>query len=266
MSIINYLRLDFKKVLIINSPTKVEKLFVYDQGEWRSSKNNPNALPNESYLKFLHDLRRYYFPSDINIKSKNIYISRGHFLFKGKKFIGSQYIEKLLYEERNFFTIHPEKWPLIDQLGLILSSKEIIADEGSSLHAIQLFDQIESNLNIIARTPEIKDRMIINCINKRLQNGEASYLNIFFPKNTLDKKITSDNKINIYKIYNPFSLENTLKVKINPIDYYYFFIKDFKKLLTSMKKELDLDLECKIKLSLIEKDTESFLNLICNTI
>ncbi len=144
--ILRHLKVDTDRVLIVRSPIKVEKLYVYPQSEVRGG-----AGPSRQHL----DLMDRITGSTANQTTNTmVYVSRSRLHenhnFPVGQIAAESYIENALTQV-GFTTIHPEEMPVDQQLEAYKNASTLIFSEGSALHGLQLLGRLHSKLGIISR-------------------------------------------------------------------------------------------------------------------
>lgn len=144
--ILRHLKIETDRVVIVRSPVKVEKLYVYPQSEVRGG-----AGPSRRHLDLMDRITGSAANPATNTK---VYVSRSRLHenhnFPVGQIAAESYIENAL-TQAGFTTIHPEEMPVDQQLEAYKNASTLIFSEGSALHGLQLLGRIHAKLGIISR-------------------------------------------------------------------------------------------------------------------
>ena len=174
-SILSYLGIGNKDQYFLTETGRVSKLIVPESGCWL------NTRPSNNMLDFLRVRQNEYFKDKIaesaNVK-KNLVIARS------PKFLGQiKNIEvlHLALARHGYEIVFPELLSFDEQMNLYRNAENLIFEEGSALHTLELFASLQAQVAIIPRSlPGIAAFKII--LNKRVKkivgyDGKVEVLN-----------------------------------------------------------------------------------------
>lgn len=132
-----------EKITLITNLVEIEELIVPEIYSTLGGKINENYI--DEIEKFI----------DLDLISKKntpekIIVSRRNFLNQGRV-CGMNAIIDILVNEQGFYELQPEKFDLYKQLSMIIGAKEIIWEEGSAIHLLELLPKLSSKMILIKR-------------------------------------------------------------------------------------------------------------------
>lgn len=142
IQLLNYFNIDLGKVKFIENITTINKLVLPEPG------CTIGTSPVEGYDNFLRDETRFK-KLDMKNKPEKIFVSRKKFKHVGRV-AGFDFIADIL-SRNGYFEFKPEDYPLITQLEYLKAAKEIIWEEGSAIHLLDILPQLSSKMVLIRR-------------------------------------------------------------------------------------------------------------------
>ena len=141
--IIDHLRVDRGRVMLIRKPTRFGRLAVLPQAERPWGRG-----PSRRHLRLMDEIAMP--PSASERDLDFVYVSRAR-LPEGR-FVGESYLDDLL-TAAGVTVFHPETVDLHAQLRLYRRARCLIFAEGSALHALQLLGHLGSDVVVLVRRP-----------------------------------------------------------------------------------------------------------------
>lgn len=227
LEMLSYFNIDFNAVHFAEDITKVDKLVLPQPGSTIGSN------PVNGYNQFLEKGTKFE-KLDTKSKPKKIFVSRNNFKKVGRV-AGFDYIANIL-TRNGYFEFKPEKYPLIAQLEYLKAAEQIIWEEGSAIHLLDILPKLKSKMLLIRRRPDYAE---FDQIIKNKSNSHDVYSNVSFiesnsvPHNRMSRlnnvaeffKYLEFNKVNI----EPKDLE--LFIREESIDIQEQLFRDLKKVL-----------------------------------
>ncbi|HBZ14631.1 MAG TPA: hypothetical protein DEO73_02565 [Pantoea sp.] len=167
---LDLLGLSRNDIIFIKDYSLVEKLIVPEKGCITGQK------PEKFYFDFL---KKRANPEKFknNTLPKKIFVSRRFYKNYGRV-AGMDYVAFEL-EKKGYFELTPEKYPLKKQIEFICSADEVIWEEGSAVHLIELLPFITSKQILIMRRKE-SDYDYIKFILEHKSTNLITYSNVDF--------------------------------------------------------------------------------------
>lgn len=146
-AVIDLCGIDPARVMLVNTPTRFETLYVPAQGR---ALGGALLLPDYLDLFPLSDIPPPAAPAP------RLYVSRARHIRSGT-YLGESLIERLL-AEAGFTIVHPQDMPMRDVAGLMRAAEMIVFAEGSAIHNLELCGQVDARVMVIARRDGAKRR------------------------------------------------------------------------------------------------------------
>lgn len=167
---LNLLGLTRKDILYINEFSKVDLLIIPEQG------CIPGDKPKQFYIDFLKQRSHPNLFKKNNLPEK-IFISRRHFKNHGRV-AGMDYVAIAL-QNKGYYEFLPEKYSIQKQIEFICSAQEIVWEEGSAVHLLELLPYIDSRQTLIMRR-ELTNFDYIKFILEHKSVNVMTYTNVSF--------------------------------------------------------------------------------------
>jgi len=164
------LGLNHKDILYIDEFTKVDLLIIPEQGCITGNK------PKEFYIDFLKKRSNPDLFKNKNLPEK-IFVSRRYFKNHGRV-AGMDYVAETL-QNQGYFEFLPEKYSIPKQIEFICSAQEIVWEEGSAVHLLELLPYIKSRQTLIMRR-ELTNFDYIKFILEHKSASVMTYSNVSF--------------------------------------------------------------------------------------
>lgn len=167
---LDLLKLRRKDIIFIKDYSIVDTIIIPEQGCITGEK------PKQFYTNFLEERTH---PSFFEQKKlpKKIFISRRYFKNYGRV-AGMDYVAAEI-KKKGFFEFIPEKYTILQQIQFICSAKEIIWEEGSSVHLLELLPHLNSRQILIMRR-ELTNFDYIKFILEHKSHDVTTYSNVSF--------------------------------------------------------------------------------------
>ena len=141
--IIDHLRIDRRRVLLLRTPTRFARLYVLPQAE------RPfGGGPSRRHLGLMDAITMSDGPPERDLAC--VFASRAG-LPEGR-FAGESYLDEML-TAAGVTVLHPETADLRTQLKLYRRARVLIFSEGSAVHALQLLGTLGCDIVVLARRP-----------------------------------------------------------------------------------------------------------------
>jgi hypothetical protein len=144
---IDHLKIERSRVLVVQRPTRFRTLHVFPQAERRAG-----GWPSGTHLDFMDGVL-----GDVRTRAKDIdilYVSRAEYHRRmdtvSGRIAGEAYLEAAL-ARAGVQVVHPETLNLAQQVDLYGRAKTLIFSEGSALHTLQLLGRIGARLIVVSR-------------------------------------------------------------------------------------------------------------------
>jgi hypothetical protein len=139
---LDHLRVDRRRVLLIRAPTRVDRLYVIPQAE-----RLYGGGPHPRHLALLDEITA---DRTIERDIDHLFVSRA--AMPDGRFAGESHLEEAL-AAAGATVFRPETTDLHAQLRLYRRARVLIFSEGSALHALQLLGHLGSDLFVLVRRP-----------------------------------------------------------------------------------------------------------------
>lgn len=141
--IIDHLRVDRRRVLLLRKPARFRRLYVLPQAE------RPfGGGPTPRHLDLIDAITGSDAPADRDLDY--VFVSRAQ-LPEGR-FAGETYLDEAL-TAAGVTVCHPEASDLASQLRLYRRARVLLFSEGSALHALQLLGRMQAEIVVLVRRP-----------------------------------------------------------------------------------------------------------------
>ena len=191
--------LGIKKLLVVQRPTAFRNLLVPD-----SSFNYMKKIYNRKYSDTFAKIAQA-VESDETLPKK-IYLSRTKLIHN--PVIGESRIEKI-FQDNGYTIIHPQEFPIVEQIAMIKNATDIAGIEGTALH-LSLFARDGINLICIHRyNVPIPMQILID----KLKNFNAQYVDASIDPFSKEKNICPACIIGINENLRRFFNDNNFKHK-----------------------------------------------------
>jgi hypothetical protein len=182
LEILNYLGIPTNKVQCVFTPKTLKNLIVPQQASIFRAKQ---PVTN-SYIEFLERCEVRNLVTVHQSFFKKVYVSRRYFALRGA-FAEESYIEDFL-QKNGFHIYYPEQHSISSQLSMYKGAEEIIFEEGTALHVLELLGHLDAHVSVICR------RSLSNKIFKPLLISKVKSLSIMSEVETLPSLFfTKDN-------------------------------------------------------------------------
>jgi hypothetical protein len=142
--ILDHLRVDRGRILLVRRPTRFGELRVAPQAERRFG-----GRPARRHLRMMDSLTAVHPPA-ASKEAERVFVSRGRWP-KGR-FAAESYLDEV-FAAAGVTVFHPQTADLHTQLRVYRSARTLIFSEGSALHALQLLGHIDADVAVLARRP-----------------------------------------------------------------------------------------------------------------
>jgi hypothetical protein len=130
------------RVLIVDKPVRVRRLYVFPQEEYLGG-----PPPQLSYLHALHTVQKQKL-TPLRSVGDVLFVSRSKQQRGG---FAGEFVLDALFASLGATVFYPEEHSLTDQLNTYISYRRIIFSEGSALHGLQLLGQLEAEVTVLCR-------------------------------------------------------------------------------------------------------------------
>lgn len=145
-------KIPLDRIVCINHLTEVEGLFVPEQGACLRGKVQTWYNDKLLSLPFLQEVNQ-------NKPIKKLYVSRSNYRHLGRV-AGLDALEKKLIKD-GYTIVSPETLPVIEQLAMIHNAENIIFEEGSAIHLLEILPRQTGKVFYISRRPNVKNFLIL---------------------------------------------------------------------------------------------------------
>jgi hypothetical protein len=139
---LDHLKVERRRVLLIRTPTRFERLYVIPQAE-----RLYGGGPHPRHLLMMDEITG---GSAIDRDVDCVFVSRAR--MPDGRFAAESYIDEVL-AGAGVTVFHPETTDLHTQLRLYRRARRMIFSEGSALHALQLLGHLDCDLVVLVRRP-----------------------------------------------------------------------------------------------------------------
>ena len=156
--ILSWFDIPENKVKIVSKSIRAKTLLATPQLELLT---HEGTVLDERYLSFLaaHVENKL---GPLKKNNKTLYVSRS--ALQGGELAGEKYIEKF-FSQQGVEVIHPQNFPLIDQIRMYREAKALIFLEGSALHVLQFLGRTPTSIHIMNRRP--RSRLMADSLGSR---------------------------------------------------------------------------------------------------
>ena len=139
---LDHLRIDRRRVLLVRTPTRFDRLYVLRQAE-----RLYGGGPHRRHLAMMDEITA---DRTIARDVECVFVSRAR--MPDGHFAGESYLDEAL-AAAGAVAFHPETTDLHTQLRLYRRARVLIFSEGSALHALQLLGHLDCDLVVLVRRP-----------------------------------------------------------------------------------------------------------------
>jgi len=145
LEMLSYFNIDLGAIDFVENITKIDRLILPQPG------CTMGTDPVDGYDQFLRK-DTMFEKLDTKNKPQKIFVSRNNFKKVGRV-AGFDYIAAML-ARNGYFEFKPENYSLIVQLEYLKAAEEIIWEEGSAIHLLDILPKLNARMLLIRRRPD----------------------------------------------------------------------------------------------------------------
>lgn len=146
VDVLTYCGLSISDLVFVESPLKVERLTIAQQG------SSLYGAPHRDFLSWLEGRQEVFLKTKIsaNLLPEKVFVSRERLGFSGRRIVG---IENIIerFKSAGYRIVFPEELSIESQLAIYSHASKLVFEAGSSLHLLELLAEIGGQVAILPR-------------------------------------------------------------------------------------------------------------------